>query len=154
MTRWLILVLLIAAVVSCTTRRPTMREQVAAEYQRGSRAEVMETLKQILESEKIPIAAIDRQRGTIVSDSFEVLPEYCDCGMNFFGAQYPGTRRGKMRILVSGNVETRIKFEFATLLTIIANNRQVNCTSFGLLEERILSELEKRLGIARLNAQN
>ncbi len=154
MARWLILVILIAAAVSCTTRRPTIREPIVAEFQRSNRAEVMETLKKILESEKIPISSTDLQKGTIVSDSFEVLPEYCDCGMNFFGAQYPGTRRGKMRILVSGSAETKIKFEFATLLTITANNRQVNCTSFGLLEERILTELEKRLGTVRVNAQN
>lgn len=114
----------------------------------------MATLKKILESENIPISSTDLQRGTIVSDSFEVLPEYCDCGMNFFGAQYPGTRRGKMRILVSGSAATRIKFEFATLLTITANNRQVKCTSFGLLEERILTGVEKRLGTVRVNAQD
>ncbi len=154
MIRWVIYVMLMAAVTSCTTHRPTMREPIVAEFQRSNRAEVMETLTKILESEKIPIARSDLQRGTITSDSFEVLPEDCDCGMNFFGAQYPGTRRGKMRILVSGVAETRIKFEFAALLTITANNRQVNCTSFGLLEERILAELEKRLGTARVNAQN
>ena len=154
MARWLFFVILIAMAVSCTTRRPTMREPIVAEFQRSNRAEVMETLKRILESEKIPISGTDLQRGTIVSDSFEVLPEYCDCGMNFFGAQYPGTRRGKMRILVSGSAETKVKFEFATLLTITANNRQVKCTSFGLLEERILTELEKRLGTVRVNAQD
>ncbi len=154
MARWLVLIILIAAAVSCTTRRPTMREPIVTEFHRSDRAAVMETLTKILESQKIPVSRSDLQKGTIVTDSFDVIPEDCDCGMNFFGAQYPGTRRGRMRILVSGSAETKIKFEFATLLTITANNRQVNCTSFGLLEERILTELEKRLGTVRVNAQN
>ncbi len=154
MAHRLFLVILVALAVSCTTRRPTMREPIVAEFRQSNRAEVMAALKKILESENIPISSTDLQRGTIVSDSFEVLPEYCDCGMNFFGAQYPGTRRGKMRILVSGSAATRIKFEFATLLTITANNRQVKCTSFGLLEERILTGVEKRLGTVRVNAQD
>jgi hypothetical protein len=154
MTRWVILVILMTTAISCTTRRPTLREPVVAEFQRSNRSEVMETLTKILEAEQIPISRTNLQKGTIETDSFEVLPEYCDCGMNFFGAQYPGTRRGKMRILVSGSADTNIKFEFATLLNITANNRRVKCTSFGLLEEKILTEMEKRLGIARSNAQN
>lgn len=131
-----------------------MREPVVAEFRHSDRAEVMETLTKILEDEQISINRKDLQKGTIESDSFEVLPEYCDCGMNFFGAQYPGTRRGKMRILLSGNTDTKIKFEFGTLLNITANGRRVKCTSFGLLEEKILTEMEKRLGLARSNAQN
>lgn len=154
MTRWVIFVILTAAAISCTVRKPTLREPIVAEFQRSNRAEVMETLTKILDSEAIPVFRKDLQKGTIETDSFEVPPVYCDCGMNFFGAQYPGTRRGKMRILVSGSEETKIKFEFATLLTITANNRQVHCTSFGLLEEKILTQLETRLGTVRVNAQN
>jgi len=154
MARWVVLVILISVAVSCTVRKPTLREPVVAEFQHGNRPEVMETLTKILDAEQIPISRTDLQKGTIESDSFEVLPEYCDCGMNFFGAQYPGTRRGKMRILLSGSAETKIKFEFATLLNITANGRKVKCTSFGLLEDKIITELEKRLGIARSNAQN
>lgn len=153
MTRYLILVVLAMTVLSCTIRKPTMRAAVAAEYQRSDRAEIMENLQKILETENIPVVRNDRQSGVIASDSFEVAPADCDCGMNFFGAEYPGTRRGKLRIVVSGSAPTQIKFEFAALLTITANQRQVKCTSFGLLEERILTELEKRLGMARINAQ-
>ncbi|MGB5137389.1 MAG: hypothetical protein WBP29_02540, partial [Candidatus Zixiibacteriota bacterium] len=103
---------------------------------------------------KIPIARRDLQRGIIVTDSFEVIPEQCDCGVNFFGAEYLGTRRGRMDIVVSGESEIDIEFKFGTLLTIKANNQQVKCTSSGILEEEILKQLEKSLGVARENAQN
>lgn len=114
----------------------------------------MAALSKILAERKIPVLRSDLQHGTIVSDSFEVQPEYCDCGMNFFGAQYPGRRRGQMRIAISGDREISVKFEFATLLTIRANNRQVKCTSFGILEGEILTDLDKTLGVVRDNAQN
>lgn len=131
-----------------------MREPIVAEYRLDNRGKVVAAMAHILETEKIPIARTDISGGIIVTDSFEVEPEYCDCGMNFFGAQYPGTRRGKMRIVVSGNAETRIKFEFGTLLAITANKRQVKCTSFGVLEERLLTQLDKALGAVRVNAQD
>ena len=154
MIRWLVVAILGLALLSCAVRRPTQRESVIAEYQHSKRAEVLSALSKILADRKIPLAKTDATHGSIVTDSFEVIPEYCDCGMNFFGVQYPGTRRGQMRITISGAREITIKFEFGTLLTIRANNRQVKCTSFGILENEILQQLDQALGVVRENAEN
>ena len=154
MVRWLVVALLGLAVLSCAVRKPTQRESVVAEYQHSKRAEVLSALSKILADRKIPIAKTDATHGSIVTDSFEVIPEYCDCGMNFFGAQYPGTRRGQMRITIRGEGEVTIKFEFETLLTIRTNNRKVKCTSFGILENEILKQLDKALGVVREHAEN
>lgn len=154
MVRWLVVALLGLAVLSCAVRKPTQRESVVAEYQHSKRAEVMAALVKILSDRKIPIARTNVTHGSIVTDSFEVIPEYCDCGMNFFGAQYPGTRRGQMRITIRGEGEVTIKFEFETLLTIRTNNRKVTCTSFGILENEILQQLDKALGVVREHAEN
>ena len=154
MIRWLVVAILGLAVLSCAVRKPTQRESVIAEYQHSRRAEVMTALGKILADRKIHIARTDATHGSIVTDSFEVIPEYCDCGMNFFGAQYPGTRRGQMRITISGEREVAIKFEFGTLLTIRTNNRKVKCTSFGILENEILQQLDKALGVVREHAEN
>ena len=140
--------------LSCTVRRPMAHEPVTADYRHTERGQMGETLKQVLDARRIPIARMELSKGLIVTDSFEAAPEYCDCGMNFFGAQYPGTRRGQLRIQMSGTGETNLKFEFSALLTITANNRKVKCTSFGKLEAEILAELDKALGTARTNAQN
>ena len=154
MIRWLVVAILGLAVLSCAVRKPTQRESVIAEYQHSRRAEVMTALGKILADRKIHIARTDATHGSIVTDSFEVIPEYCDCGMNFFGAQYPGTRRGQMRITISGEREVAIKFEFGTLLTIRTNNRKVKCTSFGILENEILQQLDKALGVVREHAED
>lgn len=114
----------------------------------------MQKLETILSNEHIPVLRIDRQAGTILTDSFSILPEYCDCGKNFFGAEYPGTRRGQMAISVQDANRTTVKFKFGTLLNITANNKQVICTSFGILEDKILDQLDTELGVARANATN
>ena len=139
---------------SCTVRKPVMHEQVTAEYRSLERTRVADALKQVLKARKIPIARVDLSKGLIVTDSFEAAPEYCDCGLNFFGAQYPGTRRGQLRIQMSGTGETNLKFEFGALLMITANNKRVKCTSFGRLEAEILAELDQVLGAVRNHAQN
>jgi hypothetical protein len=150
------LALLIVGLIclSCTVRKPLIHEPVTADYRHHERPQVAEALKQILQARKIPVARVDLSRGQIVTDSFEAAAVYCDCGMNFFGAQYPGTRRGQLRIQMSGTGETNLKFEFGALLTITANNKQVKCTSFGKLEAEIVAELDKALGTVRTNAQD
>ncbi len=120
-----------------------------ATYHQTSRGKLLDDLKSILDSAKIPLLRIDRTAGVIVSDSFEVRPEYCDCGKNFFGAEYPGTRRGQLVIEVSAQDDAVVSFRFWTLLNIKANNKQVHCTSFGILEAEIISQLDSRLGVAR-----
>ncbi|MGB5107857.1 MAG: hypothetical protein WBP42_14215 [Candidatus Zixiibacteriota bacterium] len=154
MMRWLPVVILTLAVFSCAVRKPVVHDPVIARYQFNNRSEIIAAVSKVLAERKIPIARRDLQRGIIVTDSFEVIPEQCDCGVNFFGAEYLGTRRGRMDIVVSGESEIDIEFKFGTLLTIKANNQQVKCTSSGILEEEILKQLEKSLGVARENAQN
>ena len=141
-------------VLGCTTRRPVPHESIQGVYEHASRHEALVALKNILIQDSIPIRSFDLKSGTIVSDSFEAAPRYCDCGRNFFGAEYPGTRRGVMRIKASGGQDFRVKFEFSTLLTITANNKQVHCTSFGILEGEILAALDSTLGMKRVNAVN
>lgn len=152
--RWIMASLLILLASACTVRKPTERAPVLAVYSHTSAAQVVGALKAILAEERIPVSARSTGGATIVTDSFEVLPEYCDCGRNFFGAEYPGIRRGQMKFTVTDGGTARVKIEFATLLTITANNKHVHCTSFGILEDKLLKRLEERLGTARLNAQN
>lgn len=152
--RWIMVSLLILSVAACTVRRPTERAPVLAVYPHTSAAEVIGALKTVLAEERIPVSAHATGGATIVTDSFVVLPEYCDCGRNFFGAEYPGIRRGQMKLTVTDGGTVRVKIEFATLLTITANNKHVHCTSFGILEEKLLKRLEERLRTARSNAQN
>lgn len=99
-----------------------------------------------MEAEKIRIAIKDVGKGVIVTDSFNVLPEYCDCGKNFLGAEYPGQRRGVMRVNVSDGRKITVTFDFKTKLRITANNRLLVCTSHGVLENKLLTALEKELG--------
>jgi len=152
--RWIMASLLIVLASACTVRKPMERAPILAVYPHTSAAQVVGVLKSILAEEQIPVSARPTDGATIVTDSFEVLPEYCDCGKNFFGAEYPGIRRGQMKFTVTDGGTARVKIEFATLLTVTANNKQVHCTSFGILEDKLLKRLEERLGTARSNAQN
>lgn len=152
--RWVCVSLLLLLVLGCTVRKPLTRDPVMATYRQTSQAKLIDALKSILDSAKIPLLRTDYAAGKIVSDSFEVLPEYCDCGKNFFGAEYPGTRRGQMVIEVSAQRDAAVSFRLGTLLNIKANNKQVHCTSFGILEEKIISQLDSRLGIARAHDQD
>lgn len=152
--RWVCVSLLMLTLIACTVRKPTSREPVMAAYSQVETAQIMSALESSLKEEHIPIHKFDRTGGIIVTDSFAVLPEDCDCGKNFFGAEYPGTRRGQMTITIQGGTQKTVKFKFGTLLNITANGKQIRCTSFGTLEEKILKLLEAELGAVRHNAQN
>ncbi len=106
----------------------------------------MDKLAGLLTTEKIGVASIDVRAGAIVTDSFDVLPEYCDCGKNLLGAEYPGQRRGVMRVNVSDGRKITVTIDFKTRLRIRANNRLLVCTSRGVLENKLLAALEKELG--------
>ncbi len=148
----MILAAVVVVVISCTVRKPLERGSIVAQFAHLPKPQLLEALTGALRAEGISVVRTDVGKGTIVTDSFEVDPQDCDCGMNFFGAEYPGSRRGQMRIDVTTGRDVTVKFDFHTLLTITANNKQVRCTSFGRLEERLLKSVETKLGIARLNA--
>lgn len=151
--KWM-LIALATLILSCAVAQPTQHDPVIARLPNTNVHAVMAALEHVMALDSIPIHSRDFDEGLITTDSFEVKPEYADCGLNLFGSEYPGTRRGQMRITIKGSGTVQISFRFATLLTILTNNKQVVCTSFGTLENRILEQLEKQLGIARLNAKN
>jgi hypothetical protein len=144
--RCLALLLVSLLVAGCAVRVPTMRPPVTHTYELRERRQVIDGLVALLEAEKIRIAIKDVGKGVIVTDSFNVLPEYCDCGKNFLGAEYPGQRRGVMRVNVSDGRKITVTFDFKTKLRITANNRLLVCTSHGVLENKLLTALEKELG--------
>ena len=146
--RQLCLIGMILLIAGCTVRKPTERSAVARTYDIVERNELIEELTRIMNEEGIQVKSQNIREGTIVSDSFDVLPEFCDCGRNFFGAEYPGQRRGVMKVKISGTRAFKLTFDFHTKLVITANNKQVLCTSFGILEEKLLNALDKSLGVA------
>jgi hypothetical protein len=130
----------------CAVRVPTMRPPVTRTYELRESRQIIDGLGALLTAERIVIATKSIGKGVIVTDSFDVLPEYCDCGKNFLGAEYPGQRRGVMRVNVSNGRQITVTFDFKTRLRITANNRLLVCTSRGVLENKLLAALEKELG--------
>ena len=130
----------------CAVRVPTMRPPVTRTYELRESRQIIDGLAALLTTERIVIVTKNIGKGVIVTDSFDVLPEYCDCGKNFLGAEYPGQRRGVMRVNVSNGRQITVTFDFKTRLRITANNRLLVCTSRGVLENKLLAALEKDLG--------
>lgn len=143
------LLLSICYCLSCAYKSPESHGEIVGSYSSVEKQRVWEAVLLTLEQMEIPVARKDFGRGTIFSDSFDVTPEQVDCGKNFFGADYVGTRRGVLKITIREKEEIRIEFELEALLTIKANNKQVECTSFGSLEEEILQSVELKLGMKR-----
>ncbi len=144
--RYVALILSVLMVGGCAVRVPTMHPPVTHTYEFRERRQVIDGLVALLEAEKISIAIRDVGKGIIVTDSFDVLPEYCDCGKNFLGAEYPGQRRGVMRVNISDGRKIMVTIDFKTKLLITANKRLLVCTSRGVLENKLLTALEKELG--------
>lgn len=144
--RLILLALMLSAVVGCATQTPTMRPPVTRTLGIAERAQVVEVVCELLEAEKIGIAAKNIGRGIVVTDSFDLPAEYCDCGKNLLGAEYPGKRRGVMRWEISGNRSITITVRFHPQLRISTNNILVKCSSTGVLEDKLLTALEKKLG--------
>lgn len=152
--RFVGLALLAVFTVTCMTKEPLRRDPVLRTYQDTERREVFGRLLQALEDRKIPIKVRNEVTGVIETDSFDVLPHYCDCGKNFLGGDYPGIRRGVLRVSLSGVRPTTVKFRFETLLTITINNKHVLCSSFNVLEKEILESVDLQLGLKRNEAEN
>jgi hypothetical protein len=144
--RLLALLLVLLLVCGCAVRGPTVRPPVTHTYELREHRKIVEELAALLVAEKIKIAFKDVSKGVIVTDSFDVLPEYCDCGKNFLGAEYPGQRHGVLRVNVNDGRKIIVTIDFKTKLRIKANNKMVNCTSFGIFENKLLTALEKELG--------
>lgn len=130
----------------CAVPVQTTRPPVTHTYELRERRQIFDGFAALLTAERIRIATKDIGKGIIVTDSFDVLPEYCDCGKNLLGAEYPGERRGVMRVKVSGGRIITVTIDFKTRLRITANNKQLVCTSRGVLENKLLAALEKDLG--------
>ena len=130
----------------CAVPVQTMRPPVTHTFELRERRQVIDGFAALLAAERIKITTKDIGKGIIVTDSFNVLPEYCDCGKNLLGAEYPGERRGVMRLKVSDGRKITVTIDFKTRLRITANNRQLVCTSRGVLENKLLAALEKELG--------
>jgi hypothetical protein len=144
--RCLALLLVSLLLGGCAVRVPTMRPPVTRTYELRESRQIIDGLAALLTAERIGIASKNVGKGVIVTDSFDVLPEYCDCGKNFLGAEYPGQRRGVMRVNVSDGRKITVTIDFKTRLRIRANNRLLVCTSRGVLENKLLAALEKELG--------
>jgi hypothetical protein len=138
----------------CAVRVPTMRPSVTHTYDLRERRQIFDGLAALLEADQIRIAFKDVGKGVIVTDSFDVLPEYCDCGKNLLGAEYPGRRRGVMRVNVSDGRNITVTIDLKTRLRIKANNKMLVCTSFGVLENKLLRALEKELGETTIHQRN
>jgi hypothetical protein len=130
----------------CAVRAPIVRPPVTHTYELRERRQIIEGFAEQLTAEGIKITTKDIGKGIIVTDSFDVTPEYCDCGKNLLGAEYPGQRRGIMRVNVSNGRKITITIDFKTRLRITANNKTVVCTSYGILENKLLANLGKELG--------
>lgn len=141
--RLTMLVVIALLFVGCGYRKPATHESVMHSYQSLSREQAVTKLVAAMKAEGIPIKSEDPEKGRIVSDSFEVNEEWCDCGKNLLGEEYPGTRRGVMKVSVRRDRETTVTFDFKTRLTILANDKQFICGSLGVLEKKILSHLQK-----------
>ncbi len=144
--RYVVLILSVLMVGGCAVQVQTMRPPVTRTYELRERRQIFDGLAALLVAERIGIATKDVGKGIIVTDSFDVLPEYCDCGKNLLGAEYPGQRRGVMSLKVSDGRKITITIDFKTRLRIRTNNRRLVCTSRGVLENKLLAALEKELG--------
>ena len=144
--RCLALLLMSLLLGGCAVRAPIVRPPVTHTYELRERRQIIEGFAEQLTAEGIKITTKDIGKGIIVTDSFDVTPEYCDCGKNLLGAEYPGQRRGIMRVNVSNGRKITITIDFKTRLRITANNKTVVCTSYGILENKLLTNLGKELG--------
>jgi hypothetical protein len=140
-----VVVLLLLCLAGCGFRQPLSHEPVIWSTQKAGKAEIVRQLEQAMIREGIPIQRADPAVGTIVSDSFDVLPEYCDCGKNLLGQDFPGERRGVMKVRVTANDSTKVKFDFTTKLKILANQKIVICPSYGVLEQKLIEQVRPEL---------
>ncbi len=140
--RLTMLVMITLLLVGCGFHKPATHEPVVYSYRSLSQEQAVTKLVAAMKAEGIPIKSDDPEKGLIVSDSFDVNEEWCDCGKNLLGEEYLGTRRGVMKVDVRRNRETTVTFDFKTRLTILANDKQLICGSLGVLEKEILSHLK------------
>jgi hypothetical protein len=140
----LTLALLIFLLCGCGFQKPAVHDPVLWSTREATKAKVFEQLEAALRAEGLPISRVDAAAGVIVTDSFDVLPEYCDCGKNLVGQEYPGERRGVMKITIRQGDSTTVKFDFTTRLLILANNKTLICDSHGVLEDKLLSTLRQK----------
>ncbi len=134
---------------SCAYKTPESHDRVLGRYTSSEKQRVWDAVLQVLEQKQIPVATRSFGEGTIVSDSISFTPEQIDCGKNFFGADYIGTRKGVLRIMIRQKSGVEIEFRLKSILTIAANNKQVECNSFGALEREILDAVDLQLGLKR-----
>jgi hypothetical protein len=146
--RLTILVMITLLLLGCGYRKPATHEPVMHSYQNLSLEQAVTRLAAAMKAEGIPIKSEDPEKGRIVSDSFDVNEEWCDCGKNLLGEEYLGTRRGVMKVSVRRSRETTVTFDFKTRLTILANDKQLICGSLGVLEKKILSHVKTDDGSA------
>ncbi|MFH2055584.1 MAG: hypothetical protein ABIJ61_06485 [bacterium] len=130
--------MLLLFVAGCTIQKPMAHDPVLWSSRELSQAEIFERLEQAVREEGLPIHKANAGDGLIVTDSFDVLTDYCDCGKNLLGADYVGERRGVLRITVKQGDSTTVKFDFTTRLKILANGKFLICDSFGVLEDKLL----------------
>lgn len=135
--------------LSCAYRVPESHEAVVGKYASTEKQRLWEAVLHVLDQKEIPVAQKNFGSGTITSDSIPVNPEQVDCGKNFFGVDYEGSRLGVLKIRIRRNSEINIGFELGALLTITANKKQVRCKSFGTLEKEILQSIDLQLGLRR-----
>jgi hypothetical protein len=140
--RLTILVVITLLLVGCGYRKPATHEPVMHTYQNLSLEQAVTRVAAAMKAEGIPIKSEDPEKGRIVSDSFDVNEDWCDCGKNLLGEEYPGTRRGVMKVNFRRSRETTVTFDFKTRLTILANDKQLICGSLGVLENKILSHVK------------
>ncbi len=135
--------LLIFLLCGCGFQKPVVHDPILWSTREVTKAKVFEQLEAALRAEGLPISRADAAAGVIVTDSFDVLPEYCDCGKNLVGQEYPGERRGVMKITIRQGDSTTVKFDFTTRLQILGNNKILICDSHGVLEAKLLSSLRQ-----------
>lgn len=131
-----LLILILAG--GCGFQRPLEQNDIIWSSPDITRSQVFERLENAAREEGLPLRQVEPGRGLIVTDSFDVLTSYCDCGRNLLGSEYIGERRGVMKIRVTQGDSTTVRFEFITRLKITANGKFVICGSLGVLEERLL----------------
>lgn len=144
--RYVALISGVFIVAGCAVQAPIVRPPVTRTYELRERQQIINGFAALLATERIGIANKDIGNGIIVTDSFDVLPSYCDCGKNLLGAEYPGERRGVMRVKVSAGWKITVAIDLKTRLRITANKKELICTSRGVLENKLLAALEKELG--------
>lgn len=130
----------------CAVPVQTVLPPVTHTIELRERRLVFEGFVALLAAERIGIATKDLGKGIIVTDSFDVLPEYCDCGKNLLGAEYPGERHGVARIKIGDGRTITVMIDLKTQLHITANNKHLVCASRRVFENKLLAALEKELG--------